>query len=345
MHNSVTDEADSGRGPYLVGVVLLFAAGVLWSLNGALIKLVFEDGRGPHAVTIAFYRSLFAGLFLLPLARGKLHTLANVKRSKRQNVNMSKRRNVKIKGKTESLKNSTVNSPVLPFRLLDFLTFLRPAAVCCVVFFTLMTICFVLAVTKTEAANAIILQYTSTFWIFALSPLILGEKPHLRDLWLLGIAMIGIGIIFAGKADTDLAGLLIALCAGLCFGLETMMIRLMRNSDSAAVIVLNCLGSAVLLLPAALFVGHLMVTPKAWALLVLLGIVQFGIPYYLYARALVHVPAYVAALITLTEPILVPVWTYLAVKEKVPATTIIGGGVILLALILFVRTARHRIVE
>ncbi len=342
MHNSVTDEADSGRRPYLVGVVLLFAAGVLWSLNGALIKLVFEDGHGPHPVTIAFYRSLFAGLFLLPLARGKLHTLAKVKTSKSKHVQTSRHGKLKPEGKTESPETATVNSPVLTFRLFDFLTFLRPAAVCCVIFFTLMTICFVFAVTKTEAANAIILQYTSTFWIFALSPLILGEKPHLRDLWLLGLALIGIGIIFAGKADTDLAGLLIALCAGLCFGLETMMIRLMRKSDSAAIIVLNCLGSAALLLPAALFVGHLMLTPKAWALLALLGIVQFGIPYYLYARALVHVPAYVAALITLTEPILVPVWTYLAVKEEVPAATIIGGGVILLALIMFVRTARKR---
>ena len=63
------------RRAYFVGVLLVFAAAVLWSLNGALIKVIHEGGEGPHAVTMAFYRSLIAGVVLLPLARGKLHTL------------------------------------------------------------------------------------------------------------------------------------------------------------------------------------------------------------------------------------------------------------------------------
>ena len=42
--------------------------------------------------------------------------------------------------------------------------------------FTLMTVTFIASTTLTTAANAIILQYTSVFWVFALSPLILGES-------------------------------------------------------------------------------------------------------------------------------------------------------------------------
>ena len=42
----------------MFGVLLLFSAAVLGSLNGALIKLIHREGDGLDGVTIAFYRSL-----------------------------------------------------------------------------------------------------------------------------------------------------------------------------------------------------------------------------------------------------------------------------------------------
>lgn len=305
-------QADA-RSPFLVktnlshtwGLVLLFAAGALWSLNGALIKLVAADGQGPHGVTIACYRSMVAGLFLLPFGIRRFRTL----------------------------KRGTG---------LRWLGGLRPAAVSCVVFFTLMTACFVMANTMTEAANAIILQYTSTFWIFGLSPLVLGEKPNARDVWIVAVAMLGIGVIFAGNATTSAAGLLIALLAGLFYALLTLMIRQMRDSDSAAITVLNNLGSAFLLFPIVWWLGEIWVSPRAALLLVFMGVVQFGLPYYLYTLGLARVPAYQAALVTMIEPVLVPIWAYLAVGEQVPVMTAVGGGVILAALLWFVQNARVR---
>ena len=297
-------EMASSARAYHWGIAFLLLASLLWSLNGALIKLINDSGRGPHGVTIAFYRSLFAGLFLLPLARGKWRTLG--------------RRN-----EGGSLRG------------------IRPTAVWCVVFFTLMTASFVIANTMTVAANAIILQYTSTFWIFALSPWLLRERARSGDVWVLALAMGGIAVIFAGNASTDLVGLAIALASGLFFGLLTMMIRRLRDSDSAAVTVLNNLGSAVLLLPFAWGIGTLMLPTRAFLLLVIMGIVQFGTPYYLYTLGLARVPAYQASLITMLEPVLVPMWTYLAVGERVRATTFIGGAAILAALLLFIRAAQR----
>ena len=323
----VTDNTSPDRRVYVVGIVLLFAAAILWSLNGALIKLIDDRGRGPHAVTIAFYRSLVAGLLLLPVARGKIHTLR------------SRRHAPRTTGTLTPTFSPPLDRPGASAGILDTLLSLRPAALSCVVFFTIMTACFILANVKTEAANAIILQYTSTFWIFGLSPWLLGEKPRTKDLWILGIAMAGIAVIFAGNAATDLTGLALALASGLFYALLTMMIRRMRDSDSAAVTVLNNLGSALLLLPVVLLVGGLAVSTRSLLLLVFMGVVQFGFPYYLYALGLARVPAHQAVLMTLLEPVLVPVWTYLAVGEEVPPTTFIGGGVILMAMVLFVRSA------
>lgn len=285
------------------GVVLLLLAAIFWSLNGAMIQLIHDQGRGPHGVTIAFYRSLFAGLFLLPLARGKWRTL----------------------------RSSNPTQSLWP---------IRSMALIGVVLFTLMTSSFVIANTKTEAANAIILQYTSTFWVFGLSSWLLGEKPRTDDLWFVGLAMLGIIVIFTGKASTDFVGLAIALASGLFFALLTITIRRLRDSDSAAVTVLNNLGSAVLLFPVAAMFADLTLSPMAWILVITMGVVQFGVPYYLYTLGLARVRAYRAALITMVEPVLVPIWTYMAVGQTVPARTLIGGTVILFALVLFVWRSR-----
>ncbi len=299
---------------YFAGVLLLLGAAVLWSLNGALIKLIHRGGEGPPGVVIAFYRSLLAGLFLLPWARGRLRTLGRV-------------------------VGHTCLSADRGGRTVQHAHGLRPAALACVVFFTLMTVCFVVANTKTEAANAIILQYTSTFWVFGLSPWIVREKPRPRDLRILGLVAVGIAVIFLGNAGTDLIGLLNALAAGLVYGLLTMMIRRMRDSDPAAVTVLNSLGSALLILPFALLTGGMIVSGREALLLLIMGVVQFGLPYYLFSLGLARVPAYQASLITLVEPVLVPLWTYLAVGEIVPTTTVIGGSVILAALVVFLSLA------
>jgi drug/metabolite transporter, DME family len=300
------DAAPAARSPAddaLVGLLLLFAAAVLWSLNGALIKLINKDGEGPHGIVIAFYRSLIAGLFLVPFAGARLRTLWTPP-----------------EGATR-----------FPRQLLA-----------CVAFFALMTVSFVVANTMTQSANAIILQYTSTFWIFGLSPWLLGERPRREDSWILAVAMVGIGVIFAGNASASLAGLLVALAAGLFYGLLTLMIRRLRGLDSAALTVANNLGAAVILLIPAIAVGGLALSLREAVLLVFMGAVQLGLPYYFYSLALARVPAHRAAIITMAEPILVPIWTYLAVGERVPLTTVIGGVFIFAALIAQTWLARRR---
>jgi len=325
MSNAPSPASTPSRAAY-AGIMFIVAASLLWSLNGALIKLVSDEGRGPGGVTIACYRSLVAGLFLLPIAWHRCRTRPGA-------------------------------AAVLT----------RPSALWCMVFFTLMTLCFVLANTMAQAASVIILQYTSTFWIFGLSPLLLKEKPRSSDFWILGLAMIGIVVIVLGPSvgaqwsgrgapmtegasvsvpgapGGTLAGMGVALASGLFYALLTLMIRRLRDADPATVTVMNNLGSAVLLFPLLLAVGGLSVSTRSLWLLIFMGIVQFGLPYYLYTLGLARIPAYQAALITLLEPVLVPVWAVMVIgrSEMPPVWTLVGGGVILLALLLFVNAARQ----
>jgi len=302
---------------YAVGLGLLLATAMLWSLNGALVKLIHLDGQGPSALAIAFYRSLFAGLFLVPLGIKRLGTLRTAAAALPDGAEPDA-------------------APRRPF------PYIRPAALCCVLFFAAMTVCFVGAMTSTEAANAIILQYTSTFWIFGLSPLLLGERARRGEWSILALAMVGVLVIFFGRGATDQFGLTIALASGLFYALLTMMIRRLRDADAGAVTLLNNLGSALLILPVVLVFGELWLSTRSLLLLIVMGVVQFGLPYWLYTIALKRVPAYQVGMLTLIEPLLVPLWTWLAVGEAVPMPTVIGGGIVLTALAVFARRTQKR---
>jgi drug/metabolite transporter (DMT)-like permease len=65
-----------------------------------------------------------------------------------------------------------------------------------------------------------------------------------------------------------------------------------------------------------------------WAAVAYLGVVQIGVAYALFTRALREVPAFEASLLLLTEPVLNPVWAWLALGERPGPWAIAGGAVI-----------------
>ena len=202
-------------------------------------------------------------------------------------------------------------------------------AIASVTTFTLMTVTFVIATTKTAAASAIILQNTAPIWVFLLSPLLLREYPRRGDALVLLIAMAGVAVIFAGSPHTDLAGMSIAIISGVGYGSLTVVLRALRPVSPAVVACLNALGSGLLLLAPVVWQHAVWMSPHAFALMVLMAVVQFTIPYILFSAALQHIEAHRASLILLLETILNPVWTYFAGGEVPPAATRPGGPLIL----------------
>lgn len=289
----------------LTGLVL---AAVLWSLGSVFMRLLREPlGLGLDEPTlsplqIAFFRGLFGGLFLL----------AVVRRSE-----------------------MTVRAPMLGM----------------VLAFSVMSGMYLSALDG-PAANAIFLQNTAPVWVYVFAVIALGEKGDLRGWISVLLAGIGAAVIVAGnwprnvpaaEHDKQTVQLLLGVGSGVMYAVVVLFLRVLRDQSSAWLVSLNLIGTAITLGLFVLFTDgwsgfvSWVTAPSAKQVLVLavFGAVQMAFPYWLFARSLRSVSAHEAALITLIEPLLNPVWAYFLTpaKDTPNGWMFAGGGLILFALI------------
>ncbi len=190
---------------------------------------------------------------------------------------------------------------------------------------------FVAANKLTTAANAIVLQYTAPIFVFLFSGLVLKEKIAKLNGFALAVSMIGVGIISLDSAgQPEMAGVLLALLSGLLFA--AYMINLRRTSEINPVYLtwINNIVCALLLL--FIVKSQLWLTSTQLWILIVMGAVQLGMPYFLFSKGLHTVSLQEASLIALIEPVLNPLWVALVVGEIPSRATVTGGGMILLGL-------------
>ncbi len=200
--------------------------------------------------------------------------------------------------------------------------------------FALMNVSYVLSVTMTSAAAAIFLQFTSTVWAALMGVVVLKERLDRTTLIPLAGTLVGIFWIVSSHHSPDqFWGNVLGLASGVFYGGVVVSLRAMRREDSMWLISLNQLGASLLVMPWAMTVDyHLSATQ--WALISFSGVVQMAIPYLLFARSVRVVKSSEAALIPVLEPILNPIWVWLAWGEEVDSSILLGGALILGTLIM-----------
>ena len=186
---------------------------------------------------------------------------------------------------------------------------------------------FALANKKTTAANAIFLQYTAPIYIAMISPWFLGERTNWRDWLLVLLALSGVGLFFFDQLNLQgLSGVAAALGSGIAFAWLTVLMRRQRAGSPEAVVLL---GNVFTFLIASPWMFPILRLEQNGVRLLLLGIVQLTIPYLLYSLAIRHVRALDAAIISIIEPILNPIWVMLATSEQPTFWSIVGGSIVL----------------
>jgi drug/metabolite transporter (DMT)-like permease len=196
--------------------------------------------------------------------------------------------------------------------------------------FGVMSGVYLTALSLTTAANAIWLQNTAPWWVFLFGVVWLREPVRTREVAPLACCFIGVSTIltFELRIGVDW-GVLCGLASAFGYASVVLLLRKLRTEDSAWLVVVNQIGTVVVLFPALLLVGHL---PGGVELFVLaaFGFFQMALPYLLFGWGLKHISGNEAVAIALLEPILMPVWAYFT-RGEVPAWWTVTGAAVILA--------------
>lgn len=206
----------------------------------------------------------------------------------------------------------------------------------------LTTVLFMWGNKLTTAATAIFLQYTAPLYLLLLGPWLLREPVGRRELGYVALLLVGMGLLLV-KPPTRLAtapdpvlGGLIAACCGLTWAFTTLTMRALARDPVAgfertiAGIIVGNVALALILLPA-----H---PPQSthwtdYGIAAYMGVFQLGLSFILLSLGLRRVTALEGALLLLVEPVLNPLWTWIAHREPVGAFALTGGALILAATI------------
>jgi drug/metabolite transporter (DMT)-like permease len=195
------------------------------------------------------------------------------------------------------------------------------------------TITFCTATTLTSAANAILLQYTAPVWVAILGAWFLGERATRADWLTIVVALGGMALFFKESLVVGhLAGDVLSVISGVCFAAMTIALRRQKDGSPVESVILGNVLAFLVGLP--WIVKSPLLPPSGWAALLVLGVVQLGVSYWLYVRAIRHVTALEAVLIPVIEPVLNPLWVLIFMQEKPSGWALVGGAIVLSAVTL-----------
>lgn len=274
------------------GRLLVLLAAVMWSSSGFFAKSqAFKGWPGP---LLAFWRALFACFVIVPLVR----------------------------------------RPRFAWLMIP-----------CALAYATLNFSYLMALSQGTAANAIWLQNIAPVWVLLVGVFFLGERATKHDWWMIGAAALGISLILGfemglfpsdrstgeftptQQAEAAMWGLL----SGMMYAVVVLCLRALRGYESAWIQAVNHIVTVIALSPyviLSLQKGEYWPSGYQFLLLAGFGILQLGLPYVLFTRALRTLPGHEAAGIALLEPVLVPVWAFLAHGEVPAWWTMVGGGLI-----------------
>jgi drug/metabolite transporter (DMT)-like permease len=204
--------------------------------------------------------------------------------------------------------------------------------------------CFMLALMMTTVANTLIVVSTSPLFTAFIAWLVLGQRIPSRTWFAIVAALVGIVWMFAGSMaqveGTHIIGMTIALGTAISAAVNYVIIQKVgERLDMMPAVMLGGAISALMMLPMALpFQASL----HDLSILAMLGVFQLATPGLLVVMASKALPASEIALLALLEVLLGPIWAWLGAGEVPAQSTLMGGAVVLAALILNELAAMRR---
>jgi drug/metabolite transporter (DMT)-like permease len=189
--------------------------------------------------------------------------------------------------------------------------------------------CFVSANKLTTAANAIVLQFTSPIFIMLFSVVLFRHKFRPSYYVTALLTFVGVAVFFVGGLHQGhLAGDLIAMLAGVFMAGMYISVSRTDASEKMSGIFFGQVLTALVGIPFVFFTKGT-VTVASASFIVILGVVQIGIPYILLALASNRCPPLACCLIGALEPLLNPLWVQIFTGEKPGWYALMGGAIVI----------------
>ena len=198
---------------------------------------------------------------------------------------------------------------------------------------TALAFTYVFSARLTTAANAIMLQYASPLYVVVLCYLLYKKKPGKEDIAVVIASMTGMILFFMDDySPGNMIGNLIAVLGGLLFACYYTLTGA-SGEDSASIIIMSQIQLVVIAAAFMFWKEPLTLNRNSIIAVIGMGIVQRGLGEGIYGKAAPHCSPLDAVLMSMTEPLLNPVWVMLFYGERPQKFALIGSVVIVVSVI------------
>lgn len=203
---------------------------------------------------------------------------------------------------------------------------------------------FIVALTLTTVFNTVMMICIAPLLAALLGRLVLGESVRRMTVVAMLVACAGVGImVHSGLEGGDLLGNLLSLLAACGFAVFAVTLRAAKLRDTMPAVAWAALIGVVVSLLVVLGEGKSpFVSLHDIGLAAGMGILQIGIGMLFFTAGAKRLTAAEATLLSLSEVVLAPIWVWVLLDETPSETTLVGGAVLLGAMVLQAATGVRR---
>ncbi len=197
--------------------------------------------------------------------------------------------------------------------------------------YVILVFLFISANKLTTSANAILLQFTAPAWALILGSLFFKVKFKVKDVVTVIVVFAGMILFFVGdiKSGSSLGNIL-AVLSGISMALMIITLKHVTNHKPLEIIIWGNILTFIVAIP---FYSTITFTGTNLLGITLLGVFQLGISYIFYTKGIEHITVLEGILIPVIEPLLNPVWVFFGTGEKPTQFALIGGAIVLAAVL------------
>ena len=202
---------------------------------------------------------------------------------------------------------------------------------------------FVLSTKLTTAANAIVLQYAAPVFVLLYGAMVKKERFRSADYLVVLFTFAGIALCFMTQlGGGSTFGNVIALLSSLTFAGIFITGDNVTNETRLSGVLLGQMITAAVGIPFMAFYPT-QVSAVSVLYIVILGVIQLGIPFLLYSYALARAKPLPCVLLAVIEPLLNPVWVALFYGEKPGLLAFTGSLIVIVSITIWcVYNERHK---